>query len=289
MSDKFNNSANKSSTESMSTNTNKSPNVNCVDIDSLFAKARGEKTFQVPKTWTQGRTVYGGLSAALLLCAIEKQVSSDKTLRALNVAFSAPTLPEMNFTLETELLREGKTVAQWQGRLIQNGVCCVQVQAVFALALDSSLNIQPFVAPEFPAPEKAIHYPGEGAPGFTQYYQMAQAKGDLPVSGGSSLELGGWMRFRNPPENMQAAHLVSLIDVWPPAVMMHMRELKAGSTVNWTLQFPQPMPTIKAEDYVGYQASIEYAQAGFAITHAQVWNTQKQLLALSQQTIVVYS
>ncbi len=257
-------------------------------IDYFFSRARSEKKLQVPKSWTQGRTVYGGLSAALLLAAIEAQVSMDKTLRALNVAFSAPTHPDMDFFLETELLREGKTVAQWQGRLMQNGVCCVQVQAVFALAMPSLFIIQPFRAPEFPGPETAWHYPGEGTHGFTQHYQMAQAKGDLPISGGSSLELGGWMRFRQAPGKILLTHLVSLIDVWPPAVMMQMREMKAGSTVNWTLQFPQPLPAIKPDEYVGYQARIESSQDGFAITHAQVWNAQKQLLALSQQTIVIY-
>jgi len=257
-------------------------------IDELFNKVDQAQPFSVPATWTQGRTVYGGLSAALLLRALEKQVSGNKSLRALNVAFSAPTMPDQIFEIETELLREGKTIAQWQARLKQNGTICVQVQAVFGLALESTLVIQPFMAPAIPSVEQAMIYPSANAPGFTQYFVMAQSQGDLPVSGGKSLALGGWMKYKDAPKQMSMAHLVAMIDVWPPATMMQMTELKAGSTVNWTMQFPQPVATMNAEDFVGYQAEIQYSQGGFGITHAKIWNAQNELLALSQQTIIVY-
>jgi len=79
-----------------------------------------------------------------------------------------------------------------------------------------------------------------------------------------------------------------MIDVWPPATMMRMTKLKAGSTANWTLQFPQPLPEINPQDFVGYQNHIEYSESGYAVTQAKVWNQQKQLLALSQQMVIVY-
>lgn len=264
-----------------------------IGIDELFSLLEAcieqAKTFSLPATWTQGRTIYGGLSAALLLRALEKKVSSDKSLRALNVAFSAPTMPDEPFEIQTELLREGRTIAQWQARLIQNDKVCVQVQAVFGLALESNLTIHAFKAPDILDVEKAMIYPSENAPGFTQYFVMAQSQGDFPISGGKSLELGGWMKYKEPPKKITIAHLVAMIDVWPPATMMQMSELKAGSTVSWTLQFPQPMADINPEEFIGYQATIQYSESGFGITHAKVWNARHELLALSQQTIIVYA
>ena len=259
-----------------------------VYIDALFSKVDEGNAFSVPGSWTQGRTVYGGLSAALLLRALEKEVSSDKLLRSLNVAFSAPTLPDVDFEIQTELLREGRTIAQLQARLIQDGTVCVQIQAVFGLPLESALIVHSFEAPDIPSVNGAMHYPTHDSPGFTQFFNMAQSEGDLPVSGGNSLLLGGWMRFKDAPEKITIAHLIAMIDVWPPATMMQLTEMKAGSTVNWTMQFPQPMAEILAEDYLGYQAEIKYSEGGFGITHAKVWNAKNELVALSQQTIIVY-
>lgn len=259
-----------------------------ITIDELFAKVETGKPFSAPNSWTQGRTVYGGLSAAFLLRALENEVSPEKSLRSLNVAFSAPTKPEVEFEIQTELLREGRTIAQWQARLVQSGTICVQVQAVFGLPLESSLTVKSFEAPDIPNIDKAMVYPTDNSPGFTQHFDIAQSQGDAPVSGGSSLTLGGWMKLKQSVESFSASYLVAIIDVWPPATMMQMTEMKAGSTVNWTLQFPQPMPSVKANEYLGYQAEIQYSEGGFGITHAKVWNTNNELLALSQQTIIVY-
>ncbi len=263
-------------------------NLSVVSLDALFAQLDTGSLESVPNTWAQGRTVYGGLSAALLLRAIKSQVDSSKLLRALNVAFSAPTLANKAFSIETELLREGKTIAQWQARLIQNDTCCVQINAVFGSGLDSSISINDFKRPEIPAFEDSFQYPQHGGATFTQYFEMAQAQGDFPLSGGSSLDLGGWMRLRETPKIFTDCHLVALIDVWPPATMMHMKELAPGSTVSWTMQFPAPMAEQDPAKPLGYQAHIEYSEGGFGITSAKVWSDSGQLLALSQQTIIVY-
>jgi len=257
-------------------------------IDEIFKLVEKEESFSLPASWTQGRTLYGGLTAAMLLKALESKVDVSKSLRALNIAFSAPTMPDLKFSIQTELLREGKSIAQWQARLIQNGVVCVQVQAVFGMPVATDLEIHTFLAPDVGVLENARFYPGEGAPGFTQYFEMGQTQGEPPLAGGSSLYLGGYMRFRHQPQKMSVCHLVAAIDVWPPATMMQMKTLKAGSTVNWTMQFPQPLPEMDVKTFLGYQAKIEFSRDGFGITHARIWNAQGELLALSQQTIIVY-
>ncbi len=257
-------------------------------IDEIFSLVEQGEAFSLPASWTQGRTLYGGLTAAMLLKALEVKVDPAKSLRALNIAFSGPTFPEQDFSIQTELLREGKSIAQWQARLIQNDVVCVQVQAVFGLPVKSELEINSFCAPDIGGLDKARFYPSENAPGFIHYFEMGQSQGEPPLAGGNSLKLGGYMKFREKPESMGICHLVAAIDVWPPATMMQMKTLKAGSTVNWTMQFPQPLPVMDASVFLEYQASIEFSRDGFGITHAKVWNSHGELLALSQQTLIVY-
>lgn len=258
-------------------------------FDEVLEKANRETPFDVPGSWTQGRTIYGGLSTALLVKVMAEQVDVKKSLRALNVGFAAPSLADKPVKLETELLREGRNVAQWMGRLKQGETTCVQTQAIFGAAIESDLSVDTFDAPDLPAPEDSIFYPNKNSDGFSQYFELAQAKGDLPMSGGKSTSIGGWMRFRNAPDKMSIAHLIALIDVWPPASMTMVKSIKAGSTVNWSLQFPQPMPEIQADEFVAYQVDIQHSQDGFSITHAKLWNQKKELLALSQQTVLVFS
>ena len=102
-----------------------------MEIDELFTLARNETKFSVPSTWTQGRTIYGGLTAALIIEAIHKQVSSDQVLRSIHCNFSAPSKAEETISIHTSLLREGKTISQWSGQLIQDETVCVQLNAVF--------------------------------------------------------------------------------------------------------------------------------------------------------------
>lgn len=259
-----------------------------ISVDEIFKKVEQGKDFCLPSSWTQGRTIYGGLTAAMLLKALESKVAPDKSLRALNIAFSSPTFPDVNFSIQNELLREGKSIAQWQARLIQNDVVCVQAQAVFGLPVGSELDINHFTPPEIGSIDRARFYPSEGSPGFTHYFDMGQSQGGAPLSGVKDLKLGGYMRFRQAPEKMSICHLVAAIDVWPPATMMQMKTMKAGSTVNWTMQFPQPLPKMDADAFFSYQANIEFSRDGFGITHAEIWNSEGHLLALSQQTIIVY-
>ena len=61
--------------------------------------ADGHDVF-VPPDWTQGRTVFGGLSAGLLCEAVQQGVADDRRLRYLDVAFQRPLAPDVPFTVE---------------------------------------------------------------------------------------------------------------------------------------------------------------------------------------------
>ncbi|MGM0394917.1 MAG: acyl-CoA thioesterase domain-containing protein [Thermodesulfobacteriota bacterium] len=65
--------------------------------DTLFATLMekienpGEKThLHVPDDWMQGRTVYGGLVAALALKAMRAHVSPERKIRGLFISFIGP-------------------------------------------------------------------------------------------------------------------------------------------------------------------------------------------------------
>lgn len=67
-------------------------------------------TMQFPANWCQGRTAFGGLSAALLYQAMRNKVDSSRRLLSLSTNFVGPLLAEKPFSLSVEILREGKVV-----------------------------------------------------------------------------------------------------------------------------------------------------------------------------------
>jgi len=257
-------------------------------IDQLFVLAQSSESFFVPDSWAQGRTLYGGLTAAMLLVAIEKEVDNAKLLRTLNISFSAPASPNIELSIETELLREGKNVAQWQARLMQQGVCCVQVNAAFGMALATNVSVESCEIPDMASIDESFLYPEGAGPRFTEYFEAYQATKDFPLLGTDGVQLGGWIKFKQAPEVMTSAHLIALLDAWPPAISIRLTEFKAGSTVSWSIQFPNPLVEMKASEHLGFLDELDHAADGFSYSRAKIWNNQGQLLALSYQTVITF-
>lgn len=65
----------------------------------------------VPDTWAQGRTVFGGLQAALAVRAMRDLVSPTVPLRVLQTSFIAPIAPG-DVRIEASVLRQGKSATQ---------------------------------------------------------------------------------------------------------------------------------------------------------------------------------
>ena len=95
-----------------------------------LAKVTNEVT--VDDSWTQGRSVFGGMTAALVLTYIETQTGlSDRDLRTINIHFCGPAAEGEACELRYKILSEGKSVVQVEGQLLQNGAVKTQVIACF--------------------------------------------------------------------------------------------------------------------------------------------------------------
>ncbi|MCU0730154.1 MAG: thioesterase family protein, partial [Hyphomonas sp.] len=80
--------------------------MNFTDLLASVAPAGGDaRASVVPENWMQGRTAYGGLTAALCLEAASHLVGG-LPVRAVQVAFVGPV--NGTVTCKPEVLREGK-------------------------------------------------------------------------------------------------------------------------------------------------------------------------------------
>ncbi|MDX1755789.1 MAG: thioesterase family protein [Marinobacter sp.] len=260
-----------------------------MQFDELLAGLEQE-SLVLPSSWGQGRATFGGLVAALVTRRMQQVVAEGRPLRSLQVSFVGPVAVEQPVRIEVELLREGRAVSQVQGRVVQDGEVKVVVLASFGGDRASQVSVAPDRAPEVAAPDQlqSLPYMPNLSPEFVQHIEMRWGFGGLPFSGQTSREMGGWMKFRKQPEAMSDAHLVALIDAWPPAVLPHLTQPAPASSLSWTLEFVYPRPALAADDWLLYRASIDQAGAGYGHTQARIWSPGGELVAISRQTVTVF-
>jgi acyl-CoA thioesterase len=247
---------------------------------------------RVPSEWGQGRAGFGGLAAALVYETMRAKVPEHRPLRSLAVTFVGPLACETPVRFEAEVLREGKAVSQVLGRAIQDGQVVTLVQGSFGAARASAVRVEALPAPAMKALEECQELPYlKGiTPEFTRHLAMRWGLGGLPFSHNRSREMGGWVRLRGEVEALplSEAHLLALVDAWPPAPLSHLRAPAPGSTLTWTIEFVQPLPVLTSHDWFLYRAEIEHARDGYGHVAAALWTASGELLALSRQTVTVF-
>lgn len=234
--------------------------------------------------WMQGRAAFGGLGAALVYQAMRLQVPSEVPVRCLHVSFVGPISAEP-LRIEAEVLRQGKSVSQVVAKGLQNGETKIMILGSFGTARESVINV------EAPAPalgrsvEQCQQMPYiEGMmPAFTQHFDFRYGTA-FPFSGSSDSRLEGYVRFKDPEPTNNEAHLLALIDAWPPAALALLSKPAASSSLSWTIEFIQPQAGLGPEEFSVYSADIIESSNGYAHVRAKIWNEQGDLIAISQQT-----
>ncbi len=249
-----------------------------------------DQTFNISKRWSQGRTIYGGLSAGMLFSAAKGFVEPTRVLRSMSTNFVGPMLVEESFNIQVETIREGKNVSQIQARAIQNNKICVVSQFCFAQGRQSKVEVKNNDIHSLPAPIKANYIPQipKITPKFLRHFELSITEGGTPFLGNKSSHYYGWMRYKDKLDVFTDAHLVSIIDAWPPTLLQMMKWPAPASTVSWNLEFIHPHLPIKPNDWFAYKADTRHAADGYGHTEATIWDSHGKAIALSRQTVAIF-
>lgn len=257
-------------------------------LGALEHSPRQEVT--IPASWAQGRAAYGGLVAALVYQGMRGKLSDDRPVRSLAITFVGPVAPGETMQVEAQVLREGKAVTQMLGMAKQNGQIMCIVQGSFGASRESVVSLGSEPAPVAKGVEECQEIPYvEGLnPVFLQHFAVRWALGDLPFTNSKKREMGGWMRFREDEGSIHEAHILGLADVWPPAVLPHLKQRAPASSLTWTIEFVQPQPDLGNTDWLLYRANIDHARDGYGHASAMIWREDGTLVAISRQTVTVF-
>lgn len=263
-------------------------------FEQLLHEANTENELSINGSWGQGRTLFGGLTAALAYEKISNKVDSNRPLRSLSVNFSGQALADVPFIISEQLLSDGKSISQINGQVIQNDRIVTQVCACFGIERASTIEIP---SPKESLPEignnQRLNYIKGLTPEFVQHFEFEYCKGQFPFSNSPFNELAGWVRFKDDDTPLTEARLIALIDAWPPTILQKLKSLAPCATVSWNLELLQPISSLDQSTsnnkWLYYDAVIKQAHHGYAHTEAKIYAQDGTLLALSRQLIAVYA
>lgn len=259
-------------------------------FEDFIASARSGNTAQISADWGQGRTAFGGLLAAMTCAHGQPLLETIRPLRSIAVTFSAPLQTDTPFTLESELIANGRSISHVQSRARQEGKICCVVNACYALSRESAVTVPGQtlnVKPSYSAGKELPYIPGI-VPAFTQHIDFRYTAGGLPFTGSQATELNGYMKFRAQPTQMDDLAILALVDAWPPAVLPMLKGPAPASSVTWEMEFIQPRPELPLDLALFYKVQIKEARDGLAHTEAKIYAPSGELIALSRQLVAIY-
>ena len=258
-------------------------------IGQLPVAKRNTATMQFPASWCQGRTAFGGLSAALLYQAMRQQISSDRRLLSISTNFVGPLLADTDFSMAVDILREGKNSTQVLAKAVQNNQVSVVVQACFAKARDSAIHVP--VSKKMTLkpvePRHTLPFQSNTMPAFFQHIDLCPQQGAMPFSAADSSHLGGWMKLKHATDTINEAHIIALTDAWPPTLLQMFKQPAPASSMSWYLEFVQA-PQLASDEWLGFEAMTHHCKDGYGLEDGSIWSQAGELLALTRQTVALF-
>lgn len=249
---------------------------------------QGEWLASVGEDWLQGRTVFGGLQAAIGIKAMRGLVPAELPLRTLQATFVAP-LPAGAIRVEARLLRTGKSASHVEARLYDGAQLACSLLAIFGSARPSVINIAPAwpeVARDFEAARELPFIAG-ATPVFTRNVRMRWAQGTFPFMGAAQPKTQIYVSLRDEP-GIDDMLVTGLADIIPSPGLSLLKTPVPASSLTWTLEFLVDRFEAPAEAAWLMDAEVTAAGSGYMHQTATLWSPARRAVALSRQSVVVF-
>lgn len=252
-------------------------------LDGLTEEAGGFH-IEAPQGWTQGRTLYGGMTAALCAEAARRRFPELPPLRSAQFAFTGAAAGRLRF--EPALIRQGRSSAFVAvDGFAESGPV---VRALFAHGADRDSRIvhDSAAMPAVRAPEACPPFFEGPRGGFFQNFEMRLAAGERPMSGAAQPAFTLWVRHLDDAGVDPAVSLLALADSLPPAAMVVFPAPAPISTVSWSVDLLQPL-TPGAWRLLASQS--EQAADGYSLQAMALWSAEGPRLAVGRQTVAIFA
>jgi hypothetical protein len=257
------------------------------DVLGSMTRAGDAWTASVPSDWLQGRSVFGGLQAALALRAM-RDLAPELPLRVLQTTFLAP-VPEGRFSIDARVLRAGKTTFHAEARIRAGADTAAIVVAIFGKARPSRIALAPRPWPiAATEPTLGLHDARAGLPAFIQHFDLRWRRGGPPGAGSPLAEAIIDVDLRDAGPATEA-HVVAIADATPPVALSMLDVPAPASSLTWMLEMLHDGP-LAALSLSGWRLDVALVAGGGGYTSQSevVWGPGGEAIALSTQSMVVF-
>ncbi|WP_323760403.1 thioesterase family protein [Maricaulis sp.] len=251
--------------------------------DAEIDAAGATLTVSVPDTWMQGRTVYGGLTAALALEAAIRSAPDLPPLRSAQIAFVGPLAGTV--TVSTELLRRGRTAAFIEASVHADGKLGMKALFVFMVGLESSIDYSVTARPDVPGPGDAA--PARANPDPKFFTSNLEYRHGLPIEARHDPDFMRWVRLKDRTGLHPMVELMAIGDALPPAAMALFSRPGPISSMTWQVNLLMAEPATSDGWWLS-RSTADLARHGSSSQAMQVWNAAREPVVTGMQSVAIF-
>lgn len=236
----------------------------------------------IPPSWHQGRTAYGGLSAVLAYQAAKLADADLPPLQSAQIAFAGPLTGKVH--VAATVLRRGKNTAFVKSEISGADGIGLSCTFIFMNRRDSHLNYEALVRPTFPPIPDAATARSGPPEFFTGHLQYPEKRLDLGLA---SPRLASWHRFTEHDGLDHIAELICIGDALPPSAMGLMTEKGMVSSMNWQVNMLTGAPATK-DGWWYIESQTHHAGNGASSQYMAAWNSDGEPVMTGMQSVAIF-
>ncbi len=240
----------------------------------------------VPETWHQGRTAYGGFSAAVALTAALRVGGEElPPLRSAVISFVGPVYGAVE--ARARVLRKGKNATWIAAELTRGGEVVSTATFVFMGPVQSGLHLNDCPPPAgLIAPEVAkVYQPHAFIPLFLG--ANFEVRFALPRSDDKRPVLCRWVRLKDRSGIDPMTEVMLIGDALPPGVLPMMAPSTPVSSMTWQVNLLTPAPKTR-DGWFLLRSTGDYAEQGCSSQTMGIWNADGAPIASGMQSVALF-
>ena len=244
----------------------------------------------IPESWHQGRTAYGGLTAALALHAARLAGGEGlPPLRSAQVSFVGPADGAVD--VRARVLRRGRNAVWIAADVLraneQGGGIGTMATFVFMAPVESKLQLKPARLPAGLIPVEEAHV-REVPPAGPRLLHHLDVRFALPPPAEARAEICWWVRAREREGLDAEMQLVLCADAPPPGVFPLLpRPAPPLSSMTWLMNVLSPAVETR-DGWWLMRVSGDYAEDGCSSDRTEIWNSAGEAVSLGMQSVAIF-
>jgi acyl-CoA thioesterase len=249
---------------------------------AVFADGPGRFTAELHERWSSLVGIHGGYTAAIVANAIAAAVDDpSRALRSFATQFVAVPRPGP-VDIEVTVERTGKSMTATSARLLQEGRV-LQVAHASSSTPRPGLAYDDHVRPRDVGPGDTPRFASSGGVGHFQNAEVRLDPDRVLFGGAAEAWVAAWLRPLQ-GEPIDAAWLVAMCDLLPPAVFSRTTSPVKAATIEYVVHLATDDPSVPPDEYVYLSCHSPLSDEGFAVEDATMWAPDGRVLAVARQT-----